>query len=202
MQEPEGRLLQPSDGYLVEQSRRGNATAFAELVRRHERPMLALAYACTRCSSTSADVVQEAFVKCWQRLADLREVDKFVPWLASAVRRLSANAMRSPSRRLKLVGDAILGGAPAGSTSDSLEAEDLANTIDRAIGSLDRISAECVMLRYFQDMSSKEIANITGLTPAAVDMRLSRARAILKQKLEPIYKEDSGNAGANHARLG
>jgi RNA polymerase sigma-70 factor (ECF subfamily) len=171
------------DADLVLLARNGNANAFAELVRRHERSMLALAYAGTRCSATSSDVVQDAFVKCWRKLSDLREPGKFVPWLASTVRRLATNAMRSPVRRFKLAGDTILDERPGAEQPDPLESRDLAEQIDRAIASLDSITASCVVLRYYQDLPSREIGEVVGLSPAAVDMRLSRARTILKEKL-------------------
>lgn len=196
-----------SDASLVGEAVRGNASAFAELVRRHERSMLALAYACTRCSSTSADVVQEAYIRVWKRLGDLREPEKFVPWLAQTVRRLSTNALRSPSRRLKLVGDDSLDANSGVSDGDALEQQDMTRLIDKAIASLDDTTASCVMLRYYQDLSSKEIGAMLDLSPAAVDMRLSRARAALKVALAGHLSEHSPGRNRiddekNHARVG
>lgn len=195
------------DARLVSEAVRGNASAFAELVRRHERSMLALAYACTRCGTTSADVVQEAYIRVWKRLGDLREPDKFVPWLAQTVRRLSTNALRSPSRRLKLVGDESLDANSGVNDTDQLEREDTARLIDKAIATLDETTASCVMLRYYQDLSSKEIGAMLDLSPAAVDMRLSRARATLKTALASHVQEDvprsrSVDEEGSHARVG
>ena len=48
-----------------------------------------------------------------------------------------------------------------------------------------------VVLRYYENLSSREIAELLDLTPAAVDMRLSRARAELKPKLLPIVPATS-----------
>lgn len=182
------------DARLVDEARRGNATAFAELVRRHERSMVALAYAGVRCSATASDVVQDAFIRCWKRLADLQDVSKFVPWLATTVRRLATNATRSPVRRFKLVGDEVLDGESGRAHDDPLESADVRRLVDRAIASLDETSAACVTLRYFEDLSSKEIGELLDLSPAAVDMRLSRARSALKAALERHFGDEPGRS--------
>ncbi|HSU69386.1 MAG TPA: sigma-70 family RNA polymerase sigma factor, partial [Tepidisphaeraceae bacterium] len=56
--------------------------------------------------------------------------------------------------------------------------------IASAIASLDELSRLVVVMRYYENASSKEIAEALDLTPASVDMRLSRARRQLKALLE------------------
>ena len=53
-----------------------------------------------------------------------------------------------------------------------------------AIASLDETSRPVVVLRYYEGLSSKEIADLLEMSPAAVDMRLSRARKQLRSLLE------------------
>ena len=56
--------------------------------------------------------------------------------------------------------------------------------INWAMRQLDEISRTAVVLRYYENLSSMEIAELIGATPAAVDMRLSRARTRLRDLLD------------------
>jgi RNA polymerase sigma-70 factor (ECF subfamily) len=181
--ESRGQTLEVTDAELVRQARRGDANAFASLIARHERSMLALAYAGTRCSATAADVVQDSVVRCWKKLGDLREESKFASWLATTVRHLATNAVRSPARRFKLVGHEALDQHAVGDSTQSVGDADDADQLRRAISSLDPISASIVTLKYYENLPSKQIAELLDLTPAAVDMRLTRARSELRVQL-------------------
>jgi RNA polymerase sigma-70 factor, ECF subfamily len=177
--------VEVADSELASRARTGDSSAFSTLIRRHERAMLAIAYACTGGdSATAADVVQDAFLRCWTRIDTLREPERFAPWLATTVRNLSANAIRSLSRKVRLAEDHVLDGRPVDAPVDPIEAADTADRVARAIATLDETSAAVVTLRYYEDLPSKQIAELLELTPAAVDMRLSRARQTLKTLLE------------------
>ena len=58
-----------------------------------------------------------------------------------------------------------------------------------ALGSLDDVSRTAVVLRYYEDLSSKEIGEILGVSAAAIDTRLSRARDELRRTLAPLMPE-------------
>ena len=58
---------------LVSRARRGDGSAFEELIRRHERLALGVAYGVLHDAQLAGDVVQEAFLKAWRRLYDICE---------------------------------------------------------------------------------------------------------------------------------
>lgn len=146
--------------------------------------MLALAYARTRCASTAADVVQDSVVRCWKKLPDLREEAKFGGWLATTVRHLSVNALRSPQRRMRLAGgDDRLEQQAVPDATERVAEDDQSRALRAAIDALDEPNAAVLVLKYYEDLSSKEIAAVLDMTPAAVDMRLTRARAALRASL-------------------
>jgi RNA polymerase sigma-70 factor (ECF subfamily) len=55
--------------------------------------------------------------------------------------------------------------------------------ISAALESLDELTRSAVVLRYYENLSSKEIGDMLGLSSAAIDMRLMRGRQALKEKL-------------------
>jgi RNA polymerase sigma-70 factor (ECF subfamily) len=66
---------------------------------------------------------------------------------------------------------------------EELDRREQRRLVSTALGELDEATRSVMVLRYYDDRSSKEIGELLGLSPAAVDMRLSRARQQLRQKL-------------------
>jgi RNA polymerase sigma-70 factor (ECF subfamily) len=60
---------------------------------------------------------------------------------------------------------------------------ELGERVAAALRDLDETTRTAVVLRYYENLSSREIGELIGLSPAAVDMRLMRGRAALKEKL-------------------
>ena len=172
----------------------GDAVAFAGLVGRYERTALAVAYAMLGDASASGDVVQEAFLKAWQRLGDLKEPERFGAWLSRMVRNLAIDCRRR--KPLTLAGETLEDLDAAHPSDIATESDDphsafarreTRQQVDEALASLDELTRSAVVLRYYDNLSSKQIGELLGLSPAAIDMRLSRARAELKQSLAHVH---------------
>jgi RNA polymerase sigma-70 factor, ECF subfamily len=181
----------PSVEETVRRAQRGDAAAFAELIAQFERTALAVAYGVLGDSERSGETVQEAFVRAWQRLDDLRDPQRFGPWLCGIVRNLAHDAQRRTARELrarKIVSVAVYASRaddPAAHLQDREDEQRLA----AALNKLDEVSRTAIVLRYYEGMSSKQIAALLDLPPAAIDMRLMRARQALRRELageEPL----------------
>jgi len=169
---------------LVTRARDGDGSAFEELIRRHERLALGVAYALLEDAPLAGDVVQEAFLKAWRRLADLSHATSFGAWLCGIVRNLCIDHRRR--RKVNVCGIEHARHETDPRTSapgDELGRQELRHRIDTALAALDETTRTAVVLRYYQDLSSREIGAVMGLSPAAVDMRLMRGRQALKEKL-------------------
>src|ERR1700733_5010493 len=81
------RLTVRSDAQLVISTIAGDASAFADLVARHERPMRAIAFYILRDHHAAEDATQDAFVAAYQSLPKLRDPGSFGPWTATILRR-------------------------------------------------------------------------------------------------------------------
>ena len=194
----EGLALQEaSPQQLVLQARRRDATsavAFAELIRRFEKIALALAYSTLGDASLAGDVTQDAFLRAWQRLDELNEPQRFGAWLGRIVRNLALDARRAqPRSELRGAFDDF---DPPHECDPGREMEDqeMSQRIDKALATLDDQTRSAVVLRYYQNLSSREIGQLLDLSPAAVDMRLSRARAELKERLAWADPATNGTA--------
>ncbi|HTK74162.1 MAG TPA: sigma factor, partial [Gemmataceae bacterium] len=74
---------------LVRRSQQKDPSAFTELIRRYERAALSIAYASLGDADRAGDVVQDAFVRAWERLGDLNEPARFGAWFCGIVRNLA-----------------------------------------------------------------------------------------------------------------
>jgi RNA polymerase sigma factor (sigma-70 family) len=184
---------------VVRRAQRKDAAAFAQLIGRHERAALSVAFGVLSDASACGDVVQEAFVRAWERLADLKEPARFGPWLCGIVRNMAIDSLRRsrheprPGSETPAVQDVryddrqATGHGPQGycpDPSEELTNRERHDAVSAALQTLDDISRSAVVLRYYDGLSSKQIGDLLGLAPAAVDMRLTRARRQLRDRLE------------------
>lgn len=175
----------------VKQSQRHDGAAFALLIRKFERTAIGIAYACLGNSAGAGDVVQEGFLKAWQQLGELDDVKHFPAWLCRIIRNVAIDHRRKIRPSVDALRD-----QPIEDTRNwmrpghELECSERRAQISTALDQLDETSRSAVVLKYYQSLSSDEIGELLGLTPAAVDMRLSRARQALKERLSVEMVQD------------
>ena len=188
--------MEPTWEEVVRRAQHKDASAFARLIDRHERAALSVAFGVLSDANAAGDAVQEAFVRAWERLVDLKEPARFGPWLCGIVRNLAIDQLRR-SRNEPRAGSEVPavkelrhdGRHPGQSyghdPSEELTRRERHDAIAAALDTLDEVSRSAVVLRYYDGLSSKQIGELLDLAPAAVDMRLTRARRVLRDRLGP-----------------
>ena len=88
-----------SDEALMIRHQRGDRTAFATLVRRHQTAIFNFALRQLRIRSTAEDVVQETFVRVVQNAAEFKHEARFVTWLYTIARNLCIDQLRKGALR-------------------------------------------------------------------------------------------------------
>jgi RNA polymerase sigma factor (sigma-70 family) len=176
------------DVTLVGNALEGDVTAYGQLVERHQSLACSVALGICGDLHRSEDIAQEAFVAAWKQLRDLREPDKFKPWLCGIVRNLSHSSLRKDERVPVAEtdapsderGEADDGPSPAEQTIDSEERAILL----RQLQELPPLYREPMVLFYRQNESVASVAEALGLSEDAVKQRLSRGRAMLAVRIE------------------
>lgn len=184
---------------LVKQAQGGSTDAFAQLIARYERIVLALVLAATGDGQTAGDLAQETFLQAWSNLASLQDPGRFGPWLVSIARNLAVDHHRRTVRSARLAAEAAKRSEQLQCPPHHvLEQQEMRLQLKEALARLDEVSRCAVMLRYYDNLSSREIGQLLGLSPTAVDMRLSRARAFLRSQLQPDEPVRSIRLGAEN----
>lgn len=188
--------MEPAWEEVVRRAQCKDATAFARLIDRHERAALSVAFGVLGDSTASGDAVQEGFVRAWERLADLKEPGRFGSWLCGIVRNLAIDQLRRSRNEARPGSDTFAvrelrhdarhpGQESCPDPSEALSRRERHDTIAAALDTLDDVSRSVVVLRYYDGLSSRQIGELLELAPAAVDMRLTRARRLLRERLGP-----------------
>jgi RNA polymerase sigma-70 factor (ECF subfamily) len=173
------------DATLVARARDGDVRAFEVLVLRYQAPLFRLAARMLDDRWEAEDVVQEALVTAWRRLADLQDGAAVGGWLFRSVTNRCLSLLRA--RRVPADADLaalpdVSAGASPGRAAESGAAMDAVRV---ALGRLTPEQRAAWLLREVHDRSYAEIAEVLGTTPTAVRGRIARARADLAEAMQP-----------------
>lgn len=147
-----------SDIDLVARAKRGDRAAFTELVRRHQRGLLRLVLRMTRELPLAEDIVQETFIKAYEKMDLFEGRSSFKSWLYQVGLNTAKNRFRSRSHE-EFTTDIPQGGV-ASEIENDLQRGDIAKRLRGEIDRLPERQRVAITLRVFEDLSFKEIAQI------------------------------------------
>jgi len=171
----------------VDRAKQGDPAAIAELFRIYWRAARAAAYGVTGDFALAEDAASEAFYAAIESLPDLRDTQRFGPWLRTIVvrtaRRQKAKTSKGNGVELQTLLDD--GALPPGA---NLERRELAALIHEAVGHLSETLREAVVLFYFEGYSLKEAAGFLDIPEGTLKRRLHDGRKRLRDAAEQILK--------------
>lgn len=178
------------DAALVRQAMAGGATAYEQLVRRWAARVLAVCRARVRHDADAAeDLAQEALVRGWRALPTLDDASRFGPWLCGIASRACLDWLKSPKRGETPLSAMDREGqpfdAPDGSGGAAVDAErrDEVRRLRAEVELLPDAYREALTLFYYDDLSYRDIADALDVSPATVNARLTKARALLRARM-------------------
>jgi RNA polymerase sigma-70 factor (ECF subfamily) len=189
--------LMGSDEIIVERALTGDAEAFGEIVRRWERRIFALTYGMLGREEDARDATQETFLAAFRNLRGFRGEAKVSSWL----HRIAVNQCITRQRRAKVRSESAIDDEHESngrsfttpiSHSPARAAEGRQETlaVRRAINSLPLELRQVVVMKEFEELTFREIADALDLPLSTVKSRLYTA---LKQLQLRLQKFESGN---------
>jgi len=202
----EGSMVASTDAALVARCRQGDTSAFDELVRRHERRVLNIAYRLVRDPDAAHDLAQEAFVSAFRNLDRFRGNAAFATWLYRITYNVSMDELTRRKRAAARSIDTFYGenddgttgldlADPAESPEDSSIRKERRQAILEAIAALPGKHKTVLMMFEIQGVSYEEMAELLDCPVGTVKSRLSRARLALLEALEPRLELFDAPAG-------
>ncbi len=176
----------------------GDREKFHALIRPYEAQLYRTAVALLKNEADAEDVVQEAVLKAYRKLASFRGDAKFSTWLIAITLNEARGRLRHENRAtvesLDEQREQQPDYTPAPLTNwreiplAVLERQEIRALVEQAVSELPATYREIVTLRDIEELSVNETATLLGISVALVKVRLHRARMMLQKKLAPQLK--------------
>jgi RNA polymerase sigma-70 factor, ECF subfamily len=180
-----------SDEELVGRAQSGDGEAFDTLISLHQNRVFALAYRMLGNAEEAADVQQETFIQAWRSLRKFRGQAAFSTWLSKiAINQCLSRKRRRQTEPLEqYMLDDLREPSETGSVA-CLERAETAAMVRKVTAALPAHYRALIVLREIEERPMDEVAQILGCSVASARTRLTRARKLLRERLEPYLAEE------------
>lgn len=151
-------LTTKTDQQLVEDVRGGDRSSYSELVKRHQKGLLRLSLRFMKDLDLSQDVVQEAFIKGFEKLNLFEGRSSFKSWLFQIAVNVARNKLRENKYHFMDIDDVEIGVASIAETQ--LIHNAVGNALQKEVDRLPFKQKTALVLRVYEDLSFAEIADI------------------------------------------
>lgn len=179
-----------SDEELIARFQQGDEYAFEEIVHRFKDRLKNFVYRYLSSDEAAEDVVQDTFLRVYQKKHMYRNIAKFSTWIYTIAGNLAKTELRKRKRR-KMFSLSNLGledkefeiPSEEFAPEDDVEGEYTEKEIQDAINELSEKFKTVIILRDIQELSYEEISNIVDVPVGTVKSRINRGRIKLQEKL-------------------
>jgi RNA polymerase sigma-70 factor (ECF subfamily) len=174
-----------SDAQLVREVLSGQVESYDPLVRRWAARVLAVCHARVGRADAAEDLAQEALFRGLRALSTLNDPERFGPWLCGIAVRCCLDWLKASARSevsmSSLPGPVIE--EPADDAGGQSSRQDEIRRLMLEVEKLPLPYRQVLMHFYYDDCTYKQIAEQLGISPATVNMRLTKARQLLRERL-------------------
>lgn len=178
----------------IQRLKRGDIEGLAALVERYQVRAVRAAYLITYDRALAEDVVQTAFVRIYERIAQFDDNRPFEPWFMRVVMNAALQAIKQRQRVLSLDGndydtsftDLIADDMP--NPENAAEASEMREAVRDALAALSPDQRAVIVLRYYLEYSEQELAEEFNTPPGTIKWRLHTARKQLSVLLRHFSK--------------
>ncbi|MGZ3744930.1 MAG: RNA polymerase sigma factor [Pseudobdellovibrionaceae bacterium] len=149
-----------TDLELVEEVKTGNRRSFSELVKRHQKGLLRMSLRFVKDLDTAEDVVQESFIKAYEKLHSFEGRASFKSWLFQIAVNNARNRIRDYRKNMVDIENVQL--AVGAEVEGGLVHDAVAGILREEVDKLPDRQRTALVLRVYEDLSFKEIAEIMG----------------------------------------
>ena len=171
-----------ADNELVERAKEGDVRSYEELVKRYERLVGRVIYPYAGRDTAVEDLVQETFLRAYDRLGTFNPEYRFKTWLLAIANNLGIDTLRR--RRDVVEFNPELHAPTTGGPEASAVESERARSVRDAVLTLPETYSVPLVLRYAEGLTYAEIAEVLDVTIPALKSRLFRARNMLAEKLD------------------
>ena len=183
---------------LIAASLAGDDDAFRQLVERHYRIVLNVAFRAFGSEAAAEDCAQDVFIKVHQRLGSYRADTPFIHWLHRVAANTVTDALRR--RRADVSLESLVHEAPSesGDPAEAAARHEQRKAVRQAMASLPGRLRDAIVLQVFHELSYQEIAQVLEIPLGTVMSRLHNAKRLLRARLGGYVEVPAAAIGANN----
>lgn len=179
------------DQQLLEQARRGERGALQQLLERHQSRVYRFGMKMCRDPEDAKDVLQDTLLSAARNVRNFRGGASISTWLYTIARSFCIKKRRqskfAPKKVTSILDEEAVHVADPGSTADEvLASKQVERALEEAIGALEPMYREVLLLRDVEGLTAPEVASVTGASVQAVKSRLHRARLAVRARVAPL----------------
>jgi RNA polymerase sigma factor (sigma-70 family) len=180
------------DPYYIEQILAGNSIAFSHIVDRHKDKAYNLALRICGNNEEAEEIAQDSFLKAYRSLRSFKMKSSFATWLYRIVYNTTISHVR-----IKKKGVLSLEDFPADATDfigsntseEEAEREYRNSLVNFALQKINEDERGLISLYYYEEMSTDEISEVTGISKSNIKVKLFRARQKMQEIIEKVEKK-------------
>ncbi len=195
-----------SDEALISAAKGGDRAALERLLQRHQAKIYRFGMRMCRAEEDAKDVLQETLIAAARTLPEFRGASSLSTWLYTIARsfcikhrrrsKFAPESMESldagePAKLAAQLPD------PSRGPEEELQGRRIESALEEAIGELEPMYREVLVLRDVEGLSAAEVADILGLSVEAVKSRLHRARIAVRERIAPALSAEPAPAASS-----
>jgi len=175
-----------TESELITAAQQGDRRAFGELVRQHRAGVINVVYRMCGDAHVAEDAAQEAFIRAWQHLPNYRPRSPFRNWVYRIATNVAVDVLRRENETVDI--DTLPLIASNGGPAAAVEGQEQSERVQQAVLALPQASRAALVLREYEGLSYREIAEMLDIPIGTVMSRLNYARNRLRESLAPYLE--------------
>jgi RNA polymerase sigma factor (sigma-70 family) len=180
------------DILYIEQVLSGKINAFSNIVDRHKNRAYNLAFRICGNHEEAEEITQDSFLKAYRSLSGFKMKSSFATWLYRIVYNTAVSHVRSRKIRVLSLEDFPADAADflsAGISDEEADRDYRNSLVNFALQKITEEERGLISLYYFDEMSTDEISDVTGISRSNIKVKLFRARQKMLEIIEKVEKK-------------
>jgi RNA polymerase sigma factor (sigma-70 family) len=178
--------------FWIDKVLEGNTNAYSVIVERHKNRVYNLAFRICCNHEEAEEISQDSFLKAYRALGSFKRKSSFSTWLYRIVYNTAISCVRTKRREVLSLEDFPVDAADftgTGTTEEDAENEYRRSLLNFAFQKISDEERSLITLHYYEEMSTEEMSDVTGIGKSNIKVKLFRARQKMLQIIENAEKK-------------
>ena len=181
------------DNIYIEQVLAGKSNAFRFLAERHKNHIYNLAFRICGNHEEAEEIAQDSFLKAYKSLRGFKMKSSFATWLYRIAYNTAISHVRTRKENMLSINDFSTGISEfigRNTSEEEVEIEYRNSLVNYALTKINEEERGLISLYYYEEMSTEEISDVTGISKSNIKVKLFRARQKMSVIIEKVEKKN------------